>query len=282
MPDPTHAAVMRLAGSVRALGGVARVNSLLTRGHSRHYIRLGLDQGVVARVARNRVAVPDADPELVSAARAGVVLTCITQARRRGLWVLDEDRCHVGAQPHDRSAQGPTMRVHWGRPLVPRHPDDLVDPIENVLALVAACQPYEAALAVWESALNQRLVDIARLRRLPFRGAARRLVEEAHPFADSGLETLFAARLRWTGQRILAQVWIAGRRVDHLIGERLVVQIDGGHHVDAQRASDNAHDAALRLLGYTVIRVGYHEIIRNWAAVQALILQAIAQGLHRP
>ena len=36
-----------------------------------------------------------------------------------------------------------------------------------------------------------------------------------------------------------------------------MVQIDGGHHVGLQRAEDVAHDAALTLLGYHVIRVTY-------------------------
>ncbi|WP_241245869.1 DUF559 domain-containing protein [Microbacterium sp. 4R-513] len=80
--------------------------------------------------------------------------------------------------------------------------------------------------------------------------------------------------------RIRAQIWIAGHHVDHLIGDRLVVQIDGGHHVNAQRLSDNEHDAALRLLGYTVIRVGYRQVVDDWPTVQWLIMQALAQDLH--
>ncbi|WP_228479238.1 DUF559 domain-containing protein [Microbacterium atlanticum] len=69
--------------------------------------------------------------------------------------------------------------------------------------------------------------------------------------------------------------------MDHLIGERLVVQIDGGHHVDSQRESDIAHDALLRLRGYTVFRFGYHQLLSEWPFVQSVIMQAVAQGLHR-
>jgi very-short-patch-repair endonuclease len=100
-------------------------------------------------------------------------------------------------------------------------------------------------------------------------------------FSDSGLETIFLTRLRWMRIRILFQTWIAGHRVDFLLGERLVVQIDGGHHVGAQRTSDIAHDAALTLLGYHVIRLGYEQIVSDWPAVQDLIMRAVAQGLHR-
>ncbi|MFT4158182.1 MAG: DUF559 domain-containing protein [Microbacterium sp.] len=64
------------------------------------------------------------------------------------------------------------------------------------------------------------------------------------------------------------------------MGNRLVVQIDGAHHVGAQRDSDNAHDALLRLHGYHVIRISYHQLMERWPEVQSLILAAVAQRLH--
>lgn len=76
------------------------------------------------------------------------------------------------------------------------------------------------------------------------------------------------------------QTWIAGHRVDALIGDRLVVQIDGGTHVGAQRSADIRHDAELMLMGFHVIRVGYHQIIDEWPVVQDQIMRAVAQGLH--
>ncbi|WP_232531663.1 DUF559 domain-containing protein [Microbacterium halophytorum] len=71
-----------------------------------------------------------------------------------------------------------------------------------------------------------------------------------------------------------------GHRVDLLIGERLLLQIDGAHHVDAQRRRDIEHDAALRLAGYHVIRVDYVQIVSDWPRTQDAILGAIARGLH--
>jgi very-short-patch-repair endonuclease len=160
-------------------------------------------------------------------------------------------------------------------------PGMLVDPIQNVLQAVARCQPYETALAVWDSALNKGLTDKAELQRLPWRGQARRLLEESDPFRDSGLETFVFQRLKWLGVPIRSQVWLFGHRVDALIGERLVLQIDGAHHVGAQRAQDIAHDAELALRGYHVIRVTYDQVVNHWPEVQHRILLAIAQGLHR-
>ena len=210
----------------------------------------------IERVRRDWVALPTADPVSRAAARAGVVVSCITQARRLGLWVLEEDRSHVAADPHRRSG-AVAATVHWARRSIARHPDALVDPIENVLAMVACCQPYESALAIWESALRTGLVARPTWSASALSAQARRLLRDASPFSDSGLETFVVPRLLWLRVPIVPQAWIAGHRVDFLIGDRLVLQIDGGHHVGVQRSEDIEHDAQLMLLGYHVIRVGY-------------------------
>ena len=103
---------------------------------------------------------------------------------------------------------------------------------------------------------------------------------EADPFADSGLESLAVPRLRWLQLPLRRQIWVFGHRVDLLIAERLVLQIDGAHHVGAQRDQDIAHDAELMLLGYHVIRVGYRQVVDHWEEVQDRIMRAVAQGLH--
>lgn len=274
----------RVCDAVVAKGGIARRMTLKRSGHSAYAIAEAIDAGRLVAIRRLWVATPDADPHLAAAARAGVVVSCVTQARRLGLWVLDDPHApaHVAAPPHaGRVDVLSGTIVHRRQPLVPRHPDALVDSIENVLATVAACQPHESALAIWESALRQRLVDPLVLGRLELPSTARELLDTACPFSDSGLESFVVPRLRWLRLRIVPQAWIAGHRVDFLIGDRLVLQIDGGHHVGTQRTSDNQHDALLMLMGYHVIRVSYDQVIGDWPAVQELIMRAVAQGLHR-
>lgn len=277
MTASAHAAAARVA----ALGGIARPVRLLDEGHSRRRITQAIELGLLIRVRRGWVAVPGADADLIAAARHGVVLSCVTAAARAGLWVVHRPEVPHAAYPGRGRVVTSAAVVHWQRPIVPRHPDALEDGVENVLLTVAVCQPYEAARAVWDSALNRGLVDLAALRRLPWTGAARRLADEATPWADSGLETLFVVRLRWLHLPIRVQVWIAHHRVDVLIGDRLVVQIDGGHHVGAQRTADIQHDAELLLRGYHVIRVGYEQVVHRWHEVQERIMHAVAQGLHR-
>ncbi len=270
-----------VAAYVQEDGGVTRTRSLIRAGYSRHRIERALAGGAVFRVRKGWVAAPGADAYLVAAARAGVVVSCVTQARRLGLWVFRENRSHVAAPAHSGCATPRGATVHRAKPLVPRHPDALVDPIENVLVLVAACQPFEAAFAVWESALRQAIVDREAMERLPLPAVARKILAAALPFSDSGLESFVVPRLAWMKIPLVPQVWLAGHRVDLLIGERLVLQIDGGHHVGEQRESDIEHDAQLTLLGYHVIRIGYWQIVERWHTVQDLIMRAVAQGLHR-
>ncbi|WP_203136341.1 type IV toxin-antitoxin system AbiEi family antitoxin domain-containing protein [Microbacterium sp. JZ31] len=272
---------MHLIDYLERRGGIARTRELLDAGFSRHVLARAVSREELRRPRQGWVHLPGTDTMLVRAAVSGVVLSCITQARRLGLWVsADDDVVHVAATSPS-SVNVVSAHVHWSRPLIPRPPGRLEDPVENVLAIVADCQPHERALATWDSAFNTGLVDRDSFRLFPLRPAARRLLLDVNPFHDAGTETFVHTRLRWLRIPIRPQVWLYGHRVDFLIGERLVLQIDGGHHIGAQRDSDNAHDAILRVHGYTVIRVSYRQLTESWPEVQDLILRAIAQGLHK-
>lgn len=270
---------MDATDELRRRGGVTRVRTLHEAGVTAHALRTARERGDVRTVRRGWVAVPDADALLVAAARRGVVLSCVTVAARRGLWVLDAGQAHVSTPPNSGHAGATKGVVHWCRPVFPRDPDSCEDSLENALIIAARCQPYEVALALWESALRTGQLDPQALARMPLPDA-RRMLADARPFADAGTETIFLTRLRWLKLRLLPQAWILGRPVDCLIGERLVVQIDGGHHVGAQRTKDIEHDAQLKLHGYHVIRISYEQLIHRWHDVQALIMAAVAQRLH--
>lgn len=275
------ASTSHLLALLKELGGVVRADVVAERGISRWVLDAATSRGEVIRPRRGWVALPTAEKTFIAAARFGVVLTCRTQASLLGLWLHDHrGRPHFGVPRHAKRRLKVDAKLHWGTPVVPRDPDALVDPIENVLANIAECEPFERALATWESALNKSLVTLDTLRGYSWKPAARRVLEQAMPFADAGLETYLRTRLRWLRLPILTQIWIAGHRVDTLIGDRLVVQIDGAHHVGVQRSEDIRHDAELRLMGYTVIRVSYKQIMFEWPTVQDLIMRAVAQGLH--
>ena len=271
---------MTVTREVRDLGGVARVCDLLDRGVARHHLRRALAAGEVVRPRRGWIATPTADAHLVRAARAGGRLSCVTQAERFGLWVVRERRIHLAISPNGstESDSSQAMTRHWSKPLVAVPPGQLWDPIENVLALVASCQPFERALTIWESALRAGMVDLRSLARLPFGPAGRRVRASASPYADSGLETLARQRLSWLEVSIVPQAWLHGRRVDLLIDGWLVLQLDGGHHVGPQRTADIAHDAELLLRGYQVVRCSCEQVVHRWHEVQRVVQQALARG----
>lgn len=273
---------MSVVAHLRSLDGVGLSTALFARGYSRHTIAKAVESGQVIRPRKGWVALREADPALVTAARRGVILTCITQAKRLGLWVLEESDPHLAARSPNAHPKPGTGTIHWSAPVKPRAPGALVDSIENVIALVAQCRPQEEAKATIESALNKRLVDMQRLEALPYSAAVRDVLATVTPFSDSGLETYVKERLRWFQVSVKAQAWLHGHRVDFLIGKRLVLQIDGGHHVGPQRNTDNRHDAELMLRGYRVIRVSYRDVVYAWPETQDLIMSAIAQGVHAP
>lgn len=112
---------------------------------------------------------------------------------------------------------------------------------------------------------------------------SRELAASVIGLSDSGIETLVVIPLRRWGLHVRQQALLVGRRVDVLIGERLVLQIDGYEHhsSSAQRSADIAHDAELRLRGFTVLRVSYRQVVHEWPSVERMLRRAVAQGLHR-
>ncbi len=267
--------------ALHARGGIARVRTLRDDGVSEDALRRAKQDGRVVTARRGWAAVPDADPQLLGAVASGVILSCVSVAERHGLWVPTRSSLHVAARPNACRITVPaSVAVHWSTPVVPRPPDDVVDGLVNALVLVAQCQPLETALVVWESAMNKGLVEARQFAALDLPPSARAVSARARPFADSGLETIVVFRLRWLNVRMLPQAWVLDRRVDVLIGDRLVIQIDGATHTGAQRTADIAHDAQLLLHGFHVLRFAYEQIMGQWHDVQEVIMQAVAQGKH--
>ncbi len=272
---------------VAAGGGIVHRQVVLDAGIRPTALRAALTAGEVRRVRRYWVATDAAPPLLVLAAEATARLACVSVAGHRGWWMPPDAptglHLHLGS-----GAQRPTHAtanavVHRDAPLVRSHAHGLVESIPDALAHIARCLPYEAALVVWESAARAEGLDPDVLRRYRWRTAeARRLSAEVTGLSDSGLETLFVSRIRAAGLQVRQQVMLLGHRVDTLIGERLVTQLDGFafHSSSADRGRDLAHDRELIARGYTVLRFTYAEVVHRWPAVEAVILRAVAQGLH--
>src|SRR5690606_13223278 len=154
--------------------------------------------------------------------------TCVSAAQALGLWSPSSDEVHVAVAPTAARFDADGLRVHWSPGPAPFGPRSAIDPLINVLFHVARCAARPDALAVWESALNKKLISYDVLRRVAWRSErATALADLASALSDSGLETHFLVLMHDIGVWPQQQVWIDGHRVDTLIGDRLIVQLDG-------------------------------------------------------
>ena len=111
----------------------------------------------------------------------------------------------------------------------------------------------------------------------------RRLLARVDASAESGTETMVRVRLRRHRIRLRTQVVIADiGRVDLLVGDRLVIEVDGEewHDRESTFESDRARDAALTVRGYVVLRYSYRRVMFDWDAAEAEILSLIRRGRH--
>lgn len=275
---------MNIVGWLTGRGGIAHRDDAADSGFAPSHVRAAIRAGRVRRIRTRWIALDRAAPDLVAAASSGAALTCVTLARRRGWWVPPdaEQRLHLRMPPNG-VLRAEDAHAHWGVSLSPARPRVLEASVEDALADVARCFALDQAVAVWESAVRSGAISLEALQQVPWRSAAaRRCRDHTRADTDSSLETVFHVRLSAWGVRLRSQVQLAGHPVDFLIGTHLVVQVDGWsfHSSSADRTRDLAHDAQLRLRGYTVLRYSYAQVIYDWEHVERTLAAAISQGLH--
>jgi len=276
----------RLSPILAGNGGWIHYRSVRDLGWSGREILRARSDEKIDLLRRQWLVFPDTAQALRAAARRGGWVTSVSALDHYGLWippsVADDHLLHVAVAPDANVPIDRRVQLYRIRPVFGRSPRSLIDPLPNVLGNIAKRLTYIDAFAVWESALSQKLTTAEELRMLPWTTQTGALLsQDISSLSDSGVESMFAVRCRRAGIRLVQQVPIAGRRVDALIGKRLVIQIDGyAFHSDArQRRSDIEHDRQLVLMGYTVLRFTYQDIVYHWHRVERQIRAAIAQGL---
>ena len=269
-------------------GGIAHRDDALSAGFSVSAVRAFVRDGHATSIRRAWLATDAAPGDLRGAAEAGGRVSCTSLARRRVWWVPESigPSLHLHVLPGSASPRVPDnspATLHWTRPIAPVG-RSLEATVEDALQHIAVCVERDAAMVLWESAARVEALAAETLRAVAWTArAARELAESVTGLSDSCLETLVVMPLRRWGLQVYQQVKLAGRFVDVLVGECLVLQIDGFefHSSSAQRTRDIAHDAELRLRGYTVLRLSYAQIVHDWPAVERMIRGALAAGLHR-
>ena len=263
--------------------GVVHGSEVRAAGFTPHEIAYAVDSGVLHRVRRSWLVTTDCDPRREAAAKVGGRVTCVSAAAMHDLWTPSHDSIHVAVAGTASRLDATGLRLHWGMGPAPVGRTTTDDPLLNALFHVAHCLPQRDALAVWESAIRKGLTTPALLMRVAWRSAdAAALAAAASSLSDSGLETHFVSGMRAAGVSVRQQVWIDGHPVDGLIGDSLVIQLDGfEHHQAADRRRDLEADARLVLGGYVVLRFDFYQLLFQWDEVLTTVQTAMAQNLHR-
>ena len=278
-------------GSVREVvasrGGLAATHEIHAEGFGRGAIRVALEAGHIFRVRQGWYSIPSAPSDAVRAVRVGGRLTCTSGLRAIGCWDLGDHVLHVAVpptssrlrRPDDKwtrlSGQQDNVRVHWR---TSGEGDRFILPALECFRDALDCVSGEALIVLADSYLHlhQRAqpswaADVAKL------GVRASVLLKADGICESGTETIFYERTRALKPR--RQVVIAGiGRVDFVIGERLVVEIDGAEHHASRFEADRRRDALLSQRGYRVLRFSYWQVTTRWNEVEAAVWAAIARG----
>ncbi|MDM4762565.1 DUF559 domain-containing protein [Galbitalea sp. SE-J8] len=283
---------MTLHDVITRFHGIVATHELLAAGWSEGGIRWALKLGVISRIRKGWYCEPHLHPDVQRAARVGGRLTCESLAVRLALWVPETDgRLHVAVLPdrtqlrrHDRHdvrlSERPDARVvvHWtSRRTGSRIHVDIIDMVVDL----CDCRPPWFVFIVAESALNRGNLSRGELERSLDRvpPSHRRLLGVAGVLSESGGESAFALILIELGFEVVQQVWIGRDRVDFLVGERLVVEIDGRAYHD--RARDNRRDGRLIRARMHVLHFDSDMVLHERDDVVATFLAAIARNEHR-
>ena len=232
------------------------------------------------RVRHGWYASPDVSSEEIRACELGGSVTAASALALRGVWLWRDPVFHV------RIGRTATAKLHTG---VCFHNQGRaaggVDGLERSLLELSHCATELQAVTALDSVLNLRILTIDDLHRLAQNSTQkfRRYVLRVSEGMQSGYETkmklfLCANRIRFQSQVVIRGVG----RVDFLVGERLVIEMDGFqyHSVD-QFSSDRQRDIELHRRGYIVIRISSRMADREWDAVCASILDFTRRRMQR-
>jgi very-short-patch-repair endonuclease len=262
-------------------GGAARRTALREVGHPARAIRAAVDSGALLAAGRLWVALPDANPAIAAALRAGGVLGGASALRSFGVWVTEVPVLQIATRPDaGRAATAAGTRI-WE----PFELDALGWRVSIVDALVQHARRVERddAIASIDSAWHRGLVGEAEVaeifHRLPQRCASwRRLLD---PRAESGLESLLRVPCFDRGLKVDSQVPApGGGRSDLLLDGWLYVEADGSEwHDDPEQArKDRRRNRAITDAGDRWLRFGYSEVVHDRAATLRTIERVLAQG----
>ncbi|GAB19853.1 hypothetical protein GOEFS_096_00300 [Gordonia effusa NBRC 100432] len=238
--------------------------------------------GSIDRLRHGWYATPNSDAAVVSAVRAGGVLSCVSALKHHGVWVAPGyDDVHVRKS---RYAEEVGIRCCHAFGRVPPTPH-AVDSLAVAFACAARCMTEEHWIAAVDSALNLGMTSVSRLeaawQNTPVWVST--MLAKCDGRSQSGTESIARLRLRALNFRVQTQVSIPTvGKVDLLVG-RLIIECDSeGHHGPRdQRRNDYRRDRKALIGRWLCIRVDYQDILYNWPTILADIRMITSTDLHR-
>lgn len=267
----------------------------MRRGFTGRSLTSAVLAGSIVRLRQGWYASDAATAAQLVAVRVGGRISHLTAAASYGLWAGVDTRIHIALIRGQSRLRAPSL------PGDHRHPDvetvlhwteeGHVDrtspltwrvPLDSCLTGVVRISDTETALACVETAITKYGLTPEGLRRMfaaePAR--SRLVVGRAATGSESGIESIFCHRCRGLGIEVAQQVVFRGiRRIDALLGRRVIVELDGREFHDQSRAfhRDRRGDAELVALGYVVLRFTYYQVLFDWPFVERTVLAALAE-----
>lgn len=293
---------------LRAGGGLCRTADLVAAGVPRRSIEIAVASGLLERIRQGVYADRWTPVEAKRAVRVGGRVACISATRLHGLRVLNEPaHLHVGLSaqaarlrhPDEAKRRLPAdeaelagVRLHWAA-RASTAPRGFIEPLEDCLVQMFACLPALDALCVLDSAREAvpwrggpapKLDDdgFARLLvRLP--AASRAIAERSSTLSQAVGETVARIRLDALGLPVRAQAALpGGYQGDLLVGERLIVEIEGEgpHSAPGAFERDRRRTAWLRAAGYAHVAFSHRQVLEDWASVESVVRLLVQRGVH--
>jgi very-short-patch-repair endonuclease len=259
--------------------GVARTSTLCRAGFSRTRLDKALAAGRIVRIRRGVYGLPEEAGVLGLALQHNALLTCVSAAPMYRLWTLHEaGRVHL-SPGHKRTPPG---TLTHGRLLHPVHPWLPVAGLADVLIHALRCLPEVEALVMVQCAAQRGDVTVDFLRRkLPGNrnARARSVLDNVIPRADSLLEVVANYQFRRAGLHVCRHVEVPKvGEVDFLIEECLVVETDGGAHLEPRQVKkDRKRNNATVIGGRLVLRFGYDDVVNHPDRMVAEVLAVLEQ-----
>lgn len=265
-------------------GGVASTRTLERLGVSRKQVSRMASRGEIERLRPGWYALPDPDPVVAAAVRAGGALSCVSALRRIGVWTPGHRGIHIRRSGHGQRVTA----AHRHSCSIPGGPVSVrraVDPLIVALQAVAGCVAHDELVAIVDSALHQGLMEYADVEEwfTDHRISIRRALDGCDARSESGTESLVRVRLRRLGLQVRSQVMIGGiGRVDLLVGNRLVVECDSKEHHTSRIAYETDRERDVEALAQDLLpmRLTYDAVQSRWARIEAAILAITGRGAH--